>query len=81
MVSLTVAKESGSDRVWLQEDTNIKDVSGKKLDVSDLQVGQSIRAIVHTDVLYDNLVVASGSDISDSSINIFCRCYEVTILD
>lgn len=79
--SLTVSKEGGIDRIRLQEDTVIQDVNGKRLSFADLEIGQSIRAITHTDVLYDCLVVEPGSDITDSSVNIFVRCYEVTILE
>lgn len=79
--SLTVSKEGGMDQIRLQEDTVIKDVNGNKLTFSDLEIGQKIRATTHTDVLYDSLVVEEGSDISDSSVNIFVRCYEVTILE
>lgn len=79
--SLTVEKEGGSDQIRLQKDTVIKDANGKERMFSDLRIGQSIRAIVHTDVLYDCLLVESDSDITDCSINIFVRCYEVTILD
>lgn len=80
-VSLTVSKDGGSDRIRLQEDTVIKDVAGNEVDVSDLKTGQTIRAKVHTDVLYDCISVEAGSEISNPSVNIFVRCYEVTILE
>lgn len=65
----------------MKKDTVIKDANRNNRDVTDLEIGQSIRATLNPDVLYDCLVVEPNSDIADGSVNIFFSCYEVIILE
>lgn len=76
VVSLRISnKKGGFDELWIQEDTVIRGEGGERLDFADLKEGQSIRATVCPDVLYDALVTETGT----VEVDIYFRCYEIII--
>lgn len=76
-----ISMGNGSNELYLQDDTVIKDGQGKLLSFANLEAGQRIRAEVDPTVLYDARMVETPEGTIYESVDIYSRCYEVVILE